>query len=112
DEPVVVLDRKMNVISVNKKFLDLFRVSEDEMRDESLYSVMNGAWDIPRLRALLEKTLPKHRTFDNFQISAEFPLIGHREMLLNARQVQTEDPDIRFILLIFRDVTGKPAKKG
>ena len=45
-----------------------------------------------RLCGLSSKTLfPKHRTVEAYEVEHEFPTIGRRVMLLNARQVFDED---------------------
>jgi hypothetical protein len=42
---------------------------------------------IPALRVLLETVIPKHVAMDGFEVEHDFPNLGRRTMLLNARQV-------------------------
>jgi two-component sensor histidine kinase len=50
-----------------------------------------GQWNIPGLRTLLEDIIPKRRTVEAYEVEHEFPSIGRRVMLLNARRVFDED---------------------
>jgi signal transduction histidine kinase len=49
----------------------------------------------------LEHILPKHRVMSGYEISHSFPYLGHKVMLLNARQVDNK----QLILLAIEDVT-------
>jgi len=60
-------------------------------------------WDILELRELLERLLPQSRVLSNFEITLDFPLLGRKTMLLNARQVDSK----QLILLAFEDITAK-----
>src|SRR3546814_14503597 len=74
-----------------------------------LYALGHGQWDIPALRLLLETILPERVAMDGFEVDHDFPVIGHRIMLLNARKVLYDESDTMAILLAFRDVTERPA---
>ena len=62
-------------------------------------------WDIPRLHELLETVLPKDTAFENFEVEHDFPGIGHRTMLLNARRIPGEAGTTQLILLAMEDIT-------
>jgi two-component sensor histidine kinase len=67
----------------------------------------DGQWDIPALRLLLETIIPERTAMDGFEVVHDFPVIGPRTMLLNARKVLYDtSPDIA-ILLAFTDVTDR-----
>jgi hypothetical protein len=63
----------------------------------------------PCLRELLEDVLSKNKLFEDYPVEHEFPEIGHRKMLLNARQIEQEDHDQQgpLILLAMEDVTDR-----
>ncbi|MDD5648437.1 MAG: PAS domain S-box protein, partial [Dehalococcoidia bacterium] len=67
----------------------------------------NEQWDIPELRELLETILPQNTFFDNFEVEHDFPSIGRRTMLLNARQIQRVLGKELVILLAFEDITTR-----
>jgi two-component sensor histidine kinase len=71
------------------------------------YELGNGEWNIPALRKLLEDVIPKHHTVEAYEVEHEFPTIGRRTMLLNARPVFDEEhPDLALLLAI-EDVTRR-----
>ncbi len=105
-DPLIILDAEFKVISAGRSFYRIFQVNPEETVGRCLFDLGNRQWDIPRLRELLETVLPKDTSFENMEIEHDFPIIGHRKMLLNARQIpgKTGDPT-PMILLIMEDVT-------
>src|ERR1019366_8333040 len=93
-EPLLVLDGEMRVLSANTSFYQTFRTSALETVDRSVFELGGGEWDIPRLRHLLEILLPQDSRIDDFEVDHEFPAIGFRHMLLNARQIHREGVEI------------------
>ena len=72
-----------------------------------MYDLGNGQWNIPALRKLLEDILPKNTFFKGFEVAHDFPLIGHKIMILNARQIHFKE-NLAFqpiILLAMEDIT-------
>ena len=72
-----------------------------------LYELGDGQWNIPALRTVLEDVIPKHRTVEAYEVEHEFPTIGRRVMLLNARQVFDEDGLGSALLVAIEDVTQR-----
>ena len=58
-----------------------------ETEGRLLYEIGQRQWDIPSLRQLLEDILPKSTQFEDFRVEHDFPTIGHKVLLLNARQI-------------------------
>jgi len=67
----------------------------------------DGQWEIPALRELLENILPQENRFQGYEVVHEFPQIGRKTMLLNARQVYREDLGTNLILLGIEDITER-----
>ncbi len=88
-EPLIVLDDSMHVVTANKSFYNTFRVGPTETEGQLLFDLGNGQWNIPELKKLLESVLPKKKVFNDFKVEQDFPNIGHRRMLLNARKIET-----------------------
>jgi two-component system CheB/CheR fusion protein len=59
------------------------------------------------LRALLEDILPRNSFFNDFEITQDFPHIGRRTMLLNARRLDQVDGVPAMVLLAIEDVTER-----
>jgi two-component sensor histidine kinase len=67
----------------------------------------DGQWDIPKLHLLLEKIVPEQGVMEGYEVGHEFPGLGNRTMLLNARQVFYEGGSHTTILLGIEDVTAQ-----
>ena len=104
-EPLLALDDDLRVISASRSFYQTFKVTPKETEGQCIYNLGNFQWDIPKLRELLEKIILKHTAFDDFEVEYEFPTIGRRIMLLNARQIRNGANKAKLILLAIKDVT-------
>lgn len=108
-EPFVMLDDRFRVLTASRSFYDGFKVDPKQTQDRVLYALGDGQWDIPALRVLLETIIPEHTAMDGFEVEHDFPGIGRRTMLLNARQVVYGENATRTILLAFSDITARRA---
>ena len=106
-EPLLVLDPDFRVIAASRSFYRTFAVTPRKTQDQLLFELGDGQWNIPGLRALLEDIIPKRRTVEAYEVQHEFPSIGRRVMLLNARRVFNEDGSASAILLAIEDVTRR-----
>jgi PAS domain S-box-containing protein len=106
-ESLVVLDGQLRVVIVNQTFYKTFKVSLEETVNKFIYDIGNRQWDIPGLRKLLEEVSPNNSQFQDFEVDHEFPNIGHRTMLLNARRIPQKNGGIELILLAIEDITEK-----
>ncbi len=106
-EPLLVLNGDLSVLSASRSFFNMFRVAEEETIGKPLYQLGNKQWDIPRLRKLLEEIIPQNSHFSNYPVEHDFPLIGRRRMLLNARRLYDEFGSQK-VLLAIEDVTDQP----
>jgi len=105
-EPLVVLDLDLCVIAASRSFYRTFAVAPRKTEGRMLFDLGDGQWNIPGLRTLLEDIIPKRRTVEAYEVEHEFPSIGRRVMLLNARRV-FEDGSPTAILLAIEDVTRR-----
>ncbi|MDT0651718.1 CheR family methyltransferase, partial [Autumnicola edwardsiae] len=106
-EAWVVLDKKFHVRSASSTFYKVFRTSEKETENKSIFSLGSDQWHIPQLRNLLEKILPEKSFISDFEVTHDFPEIGERTMLLNAREIVRDEGGEKLILLVFGDITDK-----
>ncbi|MGC1401592.1 MAG: PAS domain-containing protein, partial [Thermodesulfobacteriota bacterium] len=104
-EPLIILDGDFKVISAGRSFYQNFQVKPEETVGRSLFDLGGRQWDIPRLRELLETVLPKDTSFEGMEVEHDFPIIGHRKILLNARQITWETGRTQSILLAMEDIT-------
>jgi len=106
-EPLVVLDADLRVISVNPSFCQTFKVTPEDAGGKLIYDVGNRQWNIPKLQVLLEEVIPRNNQFQNFEVDHEFPAVGRRTMLLNARQIYNKGIGAQMILLAIEDITER-----
>lgn len=88
-EPILVLDKDFLVMAANESFYRTFQVEPKDTEKKIIYNLGNGQWDIPALRKLLEDILPKNTFFKGFEVAHEFPFIGRKIMILNARRIHS-----------------------
>src|SRR6186997_1293345 len=105
-EPLLILDTTLRVRSGNRAFYQTFRVSPDETENRLIYELGNGQWDIPALRTLLEDIVPTSSVFNDFELVHDFPELGRRVMLLNARKLQAGHHG-ELVVLAMEDVTER-----
>ena len=107
NEPFIILDKNLCVITANLVFYRKFKVREKETESKRIYELGDNQWDVPKLRDLLEHILPAHRVFNNYEITHDFPGIGVKTMRLNARQIDSK----QLILLAIEDITSQSELK-
>jgi formate hydrogenlyase transcriptional activator len=110
--PLVVLTPDLRVITANHSFYETFHVTPKETKGRFVYSIGDHAWDIPSLRKLLEEIIPQKAYFNDFEVDHEFPVIGHKIMLLNARRIIQKEIGSQMILLAIEDITERRQLKS
>lgn len=108
-EPLIVLDDALRVVVASRSFYRAFETTPQETEGLPLYELGEGQWDIPALRELLARVLPNHTTIEAYEVEHEFPRIGQRTMLLNARKVFYEGNNSTSLLVAIEDVTKRRA---
>jgi two-component system, chemotaxis family, CheB/CheR fusion protein len=106
-EPMLVLDSTLHVQTASRAFLNLFGVSREDTIGSFIYDLGNGQWNIPALRTLLDKVLTQYEDFQDFEVTHDFPVLGERTMLLNARRLWTKENNSHLVLLAIEDITGR-----
>jgi PAS domain S-box-containing protein len=106
-EPLVILDSDLRVTGASRSFYRAFNVTKEETEGRLIYELGDRQWDIPALRTLLEEILPERTQFDGFEVVHEFPRVGRRVILLNARQIVSEERNATTILLAIEDITDR-----
>jgi two-component system CheB/CheR fusion protein len=101
--PLLVLDGDLRVKTANHAFYRLFHVRPAETENRFVYNLGKAQWDIAKLRELLEGILPKNSCFENFEVDAEFPGVGRKKLVLNARRIADERLKTKSILLAIEE---------
>lgn len=105
-EPLLVLDGELRVVSASISFYKHFGVTPEETVGRQIFELGQHQWDIPEFRNLLKTILPHSRILDNFAVELDFPNIGKRKLLLNARYITDKAGETQAILLAINDVTA------
>ena len=108
-DPLLVLDQDLRVVTANRAFYQAFRMKRQDVHGRPVYGLGDGQWDIPELRLLLEGVAPQHAVMEAYEVERDFPMIGRRSMLLNARELCFQKNSRKLILLAIEDVTDRRA---
>jgi len=106
-EPLLVLAGDFRVIAANRSFYQHFHLTSANTENRFLYELAEGKWNIPELCGRLGQVIPGDGSFDDFEVTAEFPPIGQRVLMLNARKLYREGNNTHRILLAIEDVTER-----
>lgn len=105
--PLIVLDKKFRVLTANRAFYKMFKGLPNKTEGHLIYNLNNNAWDLPRLRRLLEKILTKDTHFENYEVEINIPRVGRKTMMLSARRTYRQVNNTEAILLAFEDITHR-----
>ncbi len=109
---LIILDQNLIIKSANRAFYQTFRTSALETEGSLIYSLGNRQWDIPALRNLLESVIPHRASVEGFEVEHDFPTIGRRTMLVNARKILRGGDHDGYILLAIEDVSEERAARA
>lgn len=105
--PLIVLNKDLQILTANRSFYNTFKLIPQETENQLIYRLNGNAWDIPKLKVLLEKILPANTHFEDYEVEINIPKIGKRTMLLNARRTYRQVNNTEAILLAFEDITHR-----
>jgi PAS domain S-box-containing protein len=102
-EPLIVLDVDLRVITVNDSFSNYFNVDPSDAVGNLIYDLNNHEWNIPDLRRLLEDILPESSIIKNYKLKHIFTM-ENKTLNLNARWFDGKDKN-PMILISINDIT-------
>jgi chemotaxis protein methyltransferase CheR len=108
-DPLLVLDHDLRIVAGSRAFFQTFHLVDQDVRGRMIYEIDEGQWNIPELRTILEKIAKDHATVDGYEVNRDFPRVGRRIMLLNARKVFYKEGAHTTTLLAFEDITDRRA---
>ncbi len=107
-QPLIIMNGKLEVVSANRSFYNAFRVTPQDTVGRYFYEIGERQWNIPSLRTLLDDILKHDTTFEKVEVDHDFPTIGRKKMILNARRILNRSGETQLILLAIEDVTASP----
>lgn len=108
-EPLLVLDADFKILFASGSFLRTFDVPSDATDDTSLFDLQNGAWDIPDLRAVVERCLNGPDSVEDCEFTHDFAGIGTRVMRIHIHRMASKSDTRPLMLLEFEDMTTRRA---
>ncbi|MGI4789459.1 MAG: SpoIIE family protein phosphatase [Janthinobacterium lividum] len=106
-DPLLILDRDLRVKSANRSFYKTFQALPEDTEGCFIQELGNGEWNLPPLLDLLRDILPTKGHFDDFEVSHDFPKIGKKTMLLNARKLYRPGNRTVLLVLAIEDITER-----
>jgi len=106
-ESLLVLDPHFRVLLANPAFYRTFQVKKEETENRILFELGNGQWNIPELREPLKRILPEKKAIATFEVDRDFPTIGRKTLLVNAKPLAQADDSAQKILLTMQDITER-----
>ncbi len=108
-DPLLILDGDLCVQMINPAFSDFFKIPPGKLVGRPLSELDRGQWAIPALRKNLEAVLPRHKAFNDFELTLTTAHAGQRTLLLNARRLSQAPGHREKILVGIQDVTTERA---
>src|SRR5438105_1740697 len=107
-EPLIILDRGLQVVAASGAFYRLFQVDAAATRHCPLHELNGGQWNVPGLRKLFENVFRGDMLIEGYELEMDLPDIGRRRILLNARLVlQQERSEPALLRVALEDVTAR-----
>ena len=106
-DPLLVLAADLSVISANPAFYRTFATSSDETVGVPFSDLGDGQWNIEELNLLLREVIPKSASVFDYEVTATFPDVGQRTMLISAQRIEHPDSRQRVLLLSMVDAGGR-----
>lgn len=104
-DPLAVLSSELQVLTGNRAFYTMFRLSREPTQNLSLGEIGNGAFDRAPLRERLKSALTEDGELEPFEIDHDFPGIGHRILMLRASRLVLPGQPTNMLLFAVRDIT-------
>ena len=102
-EALAVVDAENRILTVNRSFCDLFRVEALDMEGKLFFGLGRGQSGASLLRERMHEVLAKESEISAFEIDQEFPEIGRRRLVVNARRIASTQT----ILIAIEDATDR-----
>jgi PAS domain-containing protein len=103
-----VLDPALRIVSANRAFLDTFRLSHDEAKQQSLGELDGGAWNTAEFRQRLEELTLHGAAFQSYAVKQDFPRVGRKTVLVSGQRLNLGSDPLNLVLLTMEEVTDDP----
>jgi len=104
-EPMLVLDDQLNILSANRSFFGVFQVAAENGDKQGFVGFLQQLWGIAGLRERINAIILNNSELRDFEINCDFPKVGGKSLLLNARRLHQRDDQNQYILLAMEDIS-------
>tara|TARA_B110001454_G_scaffold219136_1_gene250291 strand:- start:22540 stop:27075 length:4536 start_codon:yes stop_codon:yes gene_type:complete len=108
--PSVIIDRGLRIRSVNQLFCEIFDISAAEKEGTLLSDLVSKVMHDSELNAHLENALDFEKSFQDIEVSGDFPGFGRRTFLVSARHIhwgELPDPEPESVVVAFFEITER-----
>lgn len=105
--PMVVLDGDFSLRAANYAFYQTFDLTVKGTTGKLVFDLDGDAWNLPELHTLLESELPRRRNLRDIELDHEWPRVGRKVLLLNARRLYFGAAASQIVVLSFEDITQR-----
>jgi len=103
---VLVLDAELRAKLANPAFYQTFQLTPPEVLDHIIYDIGGGQWKDSRFHSLFDPLIQDSGRLDDLELEHEFPRVGRKVLVMNARRFQSASNGEPSVLLAIDDITG------
>ena len=107
--PLVILGAHLEILSVNEAFQHTFGVAAEEAQGKQLWEIDSVPGRDSGLSEALHKMASGEPSFDNLELEAEIPHLGHRHFALQGRGIERTRDGVERVLVSLTDTTARIA---
>jgi chemotaxis protein methyltransferase CheR len=109
--PLLVLDDSLRVVAANPAYTLMFGGDRGPVEGLPVQALGGGLWNIPGLLALLANVADHDGVPETYEVEQDFPPVGRRTMLLEARKMIHRSGSDASILVAIDDITDQRARE-
>jgi two-component system, chemotaxis family, CheB/CheR fusion protein len=103
--PLVVLDDQLRIVSASNALCETFKLSAQAIEGRSFCEACGTQGNDCELTRLLGEVLHRNAEFKDYRFRHDFPVVGHKQLLLSARAISQASDGTPSILLTLVDIT-------
>ena len=104
-DPLVVLNKDMEVVVTNQAFSALFKIPEQAYRGKEFLKLLSNNPDGADFKKLLKNIASKQRSFENIEWENSFSDLGSKKFSISGRKINLNTLGGKLVLLTLRDIT-------
>ncbi len=102
-----VLDDQFKVISTNQHLFKKFKLSRENVINQSFFEILNESMNDDALKVHLSRIIPEDLVLEDYEVTTAKGSLGYRHFRINARAINSNDDNTKNIILTITDITDK-----